>query len=174
MKRLILSVQFLLLTAVAFAQTDSLAIVNTRWNVNKISNGVKLRQYNFHKSLFNSNQNISILEVKQRGRGRYFDLAYDPRVLRKTSDFAKEANALAAINGTFFDILNGGSVDYIESDNRVINENRTGANGKRNMHQKAAVLFNSGKLLVMKWNGEQGWEQSLVAEYLMVTGPLLL
>ena len=174
MKRLIFSIQLLLLSSVAFAQTDSLAIVKTRWNVKKISNGVKLRQFNFDKILFNSNQNISVLEVKQRGRGRYFDLAYDPRVLRKTSEFGKEANALAAINGTFFDIKNGGSVDYIESDNRVINENRTGANGARSMHQKAAVLFNSGKLSVKKWNGETGWEQSLVAEDLMVTGPLLL
>lgn len=174
MKRLFLSLQFVFLATAVLAQNDSLTLMNTRWDVKRIVPGVRLKQFTFSNSLFSSNQTISILEVRQRGKRRFFDLAYEPKDLRKTSDFGRASNALAAINGTFFDIRNGGSVDYIESDERVINENRLGINGSRSMHQKAAILFNSGDLSLAKWNGKPDWERGLKAEDLMVSGPLLL
>ena len=173
MKHLIIFFQLLIITSTTIAQTDSLAVVNTDWNEKRIARGVKLKQFCFNNSLFNSNQNVSILEVKQRGR-RYFDLGYEPKVLRKTSDFGKAADALAALNGTFFDIKNGGSVDFIESDDQVINVNRLAKNETRSLHQQSAILFNNGKVSLGKWNGQPGWEQTLDAEDVMVTGPLLI
>ena len=173
MKRLIIFFPLLFLVASAEAQTDSLTVVNTDWNVKKIARGVKLKQFTFKNSLFNSNQTVSILEVKQSGR-RFFDLGYEPQVKRKTSDFGQASNALAALNGTFFDVKNGGSVDFIESNDRIINENRLSKNGERSVHQEAAILFNKGKISLEKWNGQPDWEKTLVAEDIMVTGPLLL
>ena len=156
-----------------FAQSDSTAVLKAEWKKEKITSGVYLKTFWFNKSLFNSNQNVSILEIKQK-KGLAFDLGYDPRILHKTSDFGKQNNALAALNGTFFDIANGGSVDYIRADGTVINENRLGKSGIRAGHQQSALVFNKGKLSIEKWNGKQDWEQSLEGEDIMVSGPLLI
>ena len=173
MKLPVLLILFLLLTSVVHGQTDSATVVNADWKIQKISRGVKLKQYSFLNTLFNSNQNVTILEVKQRGR-RFFDLGYETELLRKTSDFGKAANAVASLNGTFFDIKNGGSVDFIESDDKVINDNRLNKDGGRALHQQAAVLFEDGRISLAKWNGKPGWEHTLDAEDIMVSGPLLL
>ena len=156
-----------------FAQSDSTAVLKAEWKKEKITSGVYLKTFWFNKSLFNSNQNVSILEIKQK-KGLSFDLGYDPRILYKTSDFGKQNNALAALNGTFFDIANGGSVDYIRADGIVINENRLGKSGIRAGHQQSALVFNKGKLSIEKWNGKQDWEQSLEGEDIMVSGPVLI
>lgn len=161
------------LTSVSFAQTDSIIVVKADWNKERIAPGVRLKTFRFNKNLFNSNQNVSILEVKAK-KNLMFDLGYDPKNLIKTSDYAIGANAIGALNGTFFDIANGGSVDYIRSDNSVINENRLGKKGNRAAHQRSALVFNDGKLSIDKWNNNTDWETSLPGEDVMVTGPLLI
>jgi len=164
---------FFSLASGVFAQSDSLTVLKAAWMKEKITSGVHLKTFWFNKTLFNSNQNVSILEIKPK-KNLFFDLAYDPDKLFITSDFGKKSNALAALNGTFFDIANGGSVDYIRADGKVINENRLGKNGKRAGHQESALIFNKGKLGISKWDGELDWEQSLEGEDIMVSGPLLL
>jgi exopolysaccharide biosynthesis protein len=174
MKILIFSVLYLLVqTSRIFAQSDSLAVSKANWKKEKIAKGVLLKTFWFNNSLFSSNQNISILEVKQKN-SLLFDLGYDSKKLIKTSDFGKQNNAMAALNGTFFDITNGGSVDYIRAEGMVINENRLGKSGKRAAHQQSALVFNKGKLKIAKWDGSPFWEQSLKAEDIMVSGPLLI
>ncbi len=174
MKILIYPTLFLLfLNGKIFAQSDSLVVSRANWKKEKIANGVLLKTFCFNKSLFNSNQNVSVLEIKQKN-SLLFDLGHDPKILIKTSDFGKQNNALAALNGTFFDIANGGSVDYIRADGVLIHENRLGKSGNRAIHQKSALVFDKGKLKIAKWNGSPDWEESLIAEDVMVSGPLLI
>ena len=156
-----------------FAQSDSLAVVNAEWQKEKISQGVILKTFWFQNTLFNSNQFVSVLEIKQNKKLE-FDIGYNPKKLITTSDFGIHANAMAALNGTFFDIANGGSVDYIKSDGKVINENRLGKNGNRAGHQRSALVINKGKITIAKWDGTPNWEKSLVGEDIMVSGPLLI
>jgi exopolysaccharide biosynthesis protein len=156
-----------------YAQTDSLAVVNAKWDKEKIGQGVTLKTFWFQNSLFNSNQFVSVLEIKKKKKYE-FDLGYDPKKLITTSDFGEQANAIASLNGTFFDISNGGSVDYIKSNGEVINENRLSKNGKRAIHQKSALVINKGKLSIAKWNGKPDWEKTLLADDIMVSGPLLI
>lgn len=160
-------------TSGVFAQSDSVSVVKADWKKEKILPGLRLKTFWFNKTLFNSNQNVSILEIKQK-KNLLFDLGFETKKLVTTSDFGKSANAIAAINGTFFDIAKGGSVDYIRSDGMIINENRLGKNGSRAGHQSSAVLINKGKLSIAKWDGKPEWEQSLQAEDIMVSGPLLI
>jgi exopolysaccharide biosynthesis protein len=163
----------LLVTSSLYAQNDSLAVVKANWTKEEISKGVTLKTFGFQNSLFNSNQNVSILEIKPNGK-HVFDLGFDSKRLITTGDFGIEAMAIASINGTFFDIANGGSVDYIKSDGVEINENRLSKNGKRANHQKSAVLINKGTLSIEKWNGNADWEKTLSADDIMVSGPLLV
>ena len=156
-----------------FAQSDSLAVVNAEWKKEKISPGVILKTCWFQNTLFNSNQFISVLEIKQKKKFE-FDIGYETKKLITTSDFGKQANAIAALNGTFFDIANGGSVDFIKSDGKIINGNRLGKNGNRAGHQRSALVINKGKISIAKWDGTANWEKSLAGEDIMVSGPLLI
>lgn len=74
-------------------------------------------------SLFDSKQKIYLLSVKNNS-SNLIDIGYSESALLKTSDFAKNNNAIAAINGGFFDIENGGSITYLEKNDAVINKTK--------------------------------------------------
>lgn len=173
MKSFIISLLVLGYLSPAFSQADSINVVKADWKKKKITSGVTLKTHWFNNSLFGSNQNVSILEIKPR-RKLMFDLGYDSKKLITTSEFGKNTNSLAALNGTFFDIANGGSVDFIKSDGVVINESRLPKSGQRSAHQASAIVFNDGKLSIARFNGDPSWEKSLDGEDVMVTGPLLV
>lgn len=174
MKKIIgAALTIVLVTASAHAQTDSVTVVNAKWETVKIAPGIKLRQAWFNKNLFSSNQNISILEIKQRKRN-FIQVAFSPKERIKTSDFGKRENAIAAINGTFFDVANGGSVDYLRSKGVTINGNRLNKNGSRAIHQRAAVTIDNGKMDLVEWDGTDTWEENLKSEDIMLSGPMLI
>jgi exopolysaccharide biosynthesis protein len=77
------------------------------------------------------------------------------------------------VNGTFFNVKEGGSVDYIRVDKKVLHQNQL-PNGVRGFHQKSALAIAGGKLRIEKWNGNADWETELKADDLMVSGPLLV
>jgi exopolysaccharide biosynthesis protein len=157
-----------------FAQTDSVSFSKTKWDNARLAPGVHLKQTWFKgKSLFGSNQFISVIEVKPNRKNRIC-LAYEPAVKRVTSDFGKQNGAIAAINGTFFDVKKGGSVDFIRVKGKVINENRLEQNNTRARHQLAALVIKNGKLQIDEWNGDPDWERNLDGNDVMLTGPLLL
>lgn len=165
---------FQLLSAGLFAQQDSMTVVKARWEKKRIARGISLKHYRFtDNTLFNSNQNITILEIKQR-RKLEFDLAAEMKLKKTTSEFGVENKALAAINGTFFDVANGGSVDYIRLNDRVINENRILAANTRAIHQKAAIVIDDGELSISQWDGLGDWEKLLKGDDVMLSGPMLL
>lgn len=172
MKKILFSLLLVLVTAAySVAQSDSSVFVNAKWNTVKIARGVRWKHYSFN-DLFGANQHINILEVKNGGKD--FDLGYERQVLKLTSDFGKEAKAIAAINGTFFDVKNGGSVDFIRSNGEVINENQLDQNNVRARHQKAAIVIKKGKLDISKWDQTEDWEKKIDGEDVMVSGPLLV
>jgi exopolysaccharide biosynthesis protein len=153
------------------AKTDSLAVVKAHWENKKIARGITLKQHWFDHSLFGSNQNISILEIKMR-RGIKLDVAAEPQVLKPASEFGTAEKAVAAINGTFFNMKNGGSDDYIRLDGKTLNETHMGKNGKRSFHQRAAIVIDGRKVSIQAWDGSEDWESKLKGEDVMVTWPL--
>ena len=156
--------------------TDSATFANANWSIKKISKGVKLHRYTFLKdSLFGSTQNISFIKTSKRlFRNPKFKIAADSKVLIATSTFAKQNDALTAINGNFFDTKNGGSVDFTKNNGVVVNANTKEKGDKLAFHQKAAVVIKKGKLDIKKWNGLSNWESELKETTVMLNGPLLL
>jgi exopolysaccharide biosynthesis protein len=171
-KIFLLSLLLFFIGTSVIAQSDSIAFAAARWTKQKIKRGVWWKHHGFQNNLFSSSQYISIIEVKKRRKG--FDIGYEKQLLKYTSDFGKEAKAVIALNGTFFDIKNGGSVDYIKSDNQVVHENRLDKNGERTRHQKAAIVLKKGRLQIAKWDQTNDWESHLDGEDIMLSGPLLL
>lgn len=174
-----LSYKFILLclsvSHFSFAQNlDSISVVNAKWEKQKIAPKTRLVVHHFNeKNLFSANQNISYLEIKNKGKALGFGIGYEVQELKTTGVFGKENNAIAAINGTFFDVKNGGSVDFIKVDGKIITTNRLEKNSKRARHQQAAVTISKGKLSLKKWDGTLNWENNLPEEHIMVSGPLL-
>jgi len=161
-----------LLSITVSAQSDSLALVTAKWETEKIAKGVIWKKYLFKGDLFNSNQSINILEIK-KGKRIVFAFGFETVALKLTSDFGKAVDAVAALNGTFFDIKNGGSVDFLKVDGKIINENRL-QNEKRAVHQKAAIVLGENELKIEKWDGQPTWESSLSSDDIMLSGPLLI
>lgn len=168
---------FLFLSAANFClaqNLDSIAVVSAKWEKQRIAPKTTLVIHHFkEKNLFSANQNISYVEVKNNRKAVGFDIGYEVKELKTTATFGKENNAIAAVNGTFFDVKNGGSVDFIKVDGKEITQNRLEKNNKRAMHQQAAVVISKGKLSLKKWDGSEKWESNLQEEDIMLSGPLL-
>lgn len=160
----------------ALAQnTDSLNLVDAKWSKQRVARKVKLITHHFNtKDLFSANQNISYLEVKNKGRSPSLAIGAEVTALKPTSAFGHENNAFAAINGSFFDVKNGGSVDFIKVGGKVIASNRLEKGEMRARHQQAAVVIHNGRLQLKKWDQTSDWETNLPEESIMLTGPLLV
>jgi exopolysaccharide biosynthesis protein len=153
---------------------DSLTLVKAKWSKKKVAPKLKLITFHFnHKELFKVNENISYLEVKPNRRKAILSLGYEKTLLKKTSTFAIEHQALAAINGSFFDVKNGGSVDYLRAEGKIISGNTLDKNKSRARHQQAALVITNGKLSLVKWDGSEDWEEKIKAEEVLLTGPML-
>ena len=100
MKQSILVVVLLVLNIVSFSQQDSLVFINTKWETQTIAPGIVWKHHHFNKDLFNSNQNINIVEIKLKKK-RAIALACEPKTLKPTSEFGKQTGAIVAINGNF-------------------------------------------------------------------------
>lgn len=173
MKQSFIAFILLVYTTALFSQTDSIAFTTAQWETQTIAPGITWKHYHFKKNLFNANQNINILEIKVKKKTA-IALACEAKTLKPVSEFGKSTNAIAAINGNFFDIRNGGSVDYIKVHDSVLSQNRLWANNTRARHQQAALVIHKGKLRIAKWDGSADWESKLKAADVMLTGPLLL
>lgn len=175
MNKPVITLFFLVFGQVAFAQNiDSLTLVEAKWQKQKIAPKTKLITYHFNqKNLFSANQYIAYIEIKRKGNAPVFAFGNEVKEKKTTSNFGKELQALAAINGTFFDVANGGSVDFIKMDGVVIKQNVLDKNGNRARHQKAAIVVDQGKLSLKKWDNSPNWENALTEKDVMLSGPLL-
>ncbi|RLJ73479.1 phosphodiester glycosidase family protein [Pedobacter alluvionis] len=159
----------------AFGQNaDSITLVKAKWQRDKIARQVILFRHHFNqKNLFAANENISFLEIKNTGRKALFAIGAEEKELITTSNFGLRDTAIAAVNGNFFDMKNGGSVDFVRVNGKTINTNRLDKNGNRARHQEAAVVIENGKISIKKWDGTSDWETKLSAQNVMLNGPLL-
>lgn len=153
--------------------TDSIVFVSAPKKVERISKGARLVQMQFvNKDLFNANQFIAYAIIKNKKRK--FNIAAEPTQLKTVSEFATAADATVSVNGNFFNVKEGGAIDYTKKDGVLINKNITGADGKLARHQKAAVAIRKGKLFIVKGGSTTGWADSLDASSVMANGPLLV
>ena len=129
-------------------------------------------------SIFNSNQIISLL-ILHNDSSHKFNIKFEHNYLdlKTTSAFAKSKNALAAINGGFFNMDSGGSVTYFEENDTVISRTRNselkwGITDR--LMNGAIVITNDFKINLQPIKSEQFYESSKQESAVLVTGPLLL
>lgn len=167
----------LVLPQIMFAQADSLRLLlkKTDWNSQKIAPKAKWEQHHFaNGELFHANQNINILRIKKGHRPLNLAFASGGKALIPTSTQGQQAKALAALNGTFFDVKNGGSVDLIRINGVTLDTTRPSGQFLAE-HQRSAVLIKNNQLQIVRGDSIKGWEKRLLSEdNVMVTGPLLI
>ncbi len=187
MKRFLLTAYCLTLLSFATnAQNyaDSLMLTYVRWITIDLGNGLQWKCYHFNqRELFASNQYVSILQTKLNNKNIQFafgsaDIQIPKgdtlRKLKPTSLLAMENNALAAVNGGFFNTKKGGSVDFIKINNQILDSASYFSDDLIPEHSTSAIAIEDNKVEIVKGGGKAYWEKSIQQSSILVTGPLLL
>jgi exopolysaccharide biosynthesis protein len=180
MKKLIV---LMFLSKFCLAQNDSLAVINANWKQTDIGKGISWKSYHFNKKeLFNGNQSINILATRLKNRRVKFGfLAADStktdnkikRLLLPTSKLASQNNILAAVNAGFFDMKNGGAVDFLKIGGTTIDTTRLKDVARLPFNAISGFTIHKNKVNIIKGTNEIGWERGLKEDNVLLTGPLL-
>ncbi len=172
-KHTILTLTLFALALCLHAQRDSLAFVNGNWQTDTLD-GMILRQCQFDgKQLFASNQQIFVLEIPDTA---HYTLAFahEPR-RTKTSEMARKHEAVAAVNGSFFDMDKHFPICYLRIDSVNIGENTPGKDTvNRKYYQYGTLCLLGDSVLILKTDSSRRWEEALPYPDIMTAGPLLI
>jgi len=155
------------------AQRDSLAFVNGPWQTDTLD-GMVLKQCRFEgQRLFASNQQIFVLEIPDTA---HYTLAFahEPR-RTKTSEMARKHEAVAAVNGSFFDMDKHFPICYLRIDSVNIGENTPGKDTvNRKYYQYGTLCLSHDNVFILKTDSSRHWEEALPYPDIMTAGPLLI
>lgn len=122
-------------------------------------------------SLFKSEQNIEAIHIS---KGYHFDLTGESDTLLGTSVFAWNNQAIAAINGGFFDTRQGGSVTYMRDEGRVVANTRQRLIDQKNEILEGMILIDrKGRLHIRSTDHLARLRARKRYPDILVTGPLL-
>ena len=129
-------------------------------------------------TLFHSKQIISLLVLPKKNFSKFhLEIGYSKKELKPTSYFGLNRNALAAINGSYFDRDSGGSVTYLEIHDTVISRTRP-SNLKwakpDSLIDGAIIIGKDSAILIEPANTDQFYEQSNNEIAVLIAGSLLL
>ncbi len=163
------------LSLLAQLPSDSLIISEKQWHQKEVTPGLVWKQGHFD-TLFGSQQEINLLEIDLSIPERKIAFAGLSRGLKLTSAFAEEAHAVAAINATFFDTKQGGSVTFLKIDGKIINETSLLLpNGKNHERANGAFIIDGqAASIVLGDSATIRWDNALADGNVMVCGPVLL
>ncbi|MEA1878258.1 MAG: phosphodiester glycosidase family protein [Bacteroidota bacterium] len=124
-------------------------------------------------------QNIHILELEMDilEENLEIDMASSDSILYPTSYFANINTAIAAINGGFFNIKNGGSVTFLEDEGKQVSHRSW--KGDKKPDQKtnfnaALIMTKSGELKIEVIKNSTEYLASNNEEWVFTAGPMLL
>lgn len=170
MKKYILPMLALLVCSrIASAQTaaDSATIANTAWETTLLRDGLVCRQAEI-PFLYNAPQHVSILEV-DAGKYKFGIAVGSPK--SETSVSARSAGAVAAVNGSYFDVKKGNSVCYLREGKTVVD---TTTAGEFDLRVTGAIEIRKGKIKVIPWSKDSELSYRKKKNTVLASGPLLL
>jgi hypothetical protein len=148
---------FIFLSHFCIAQDIAPTINNATWETTKLGKKFYWKRAHFRqKELFNANQSINILEISLNNKKVKFGFAtvdsmktdsQIKRSLQKTSKVAADLGAIAAVNAGFFDMKNGGAVDFLKIGGKIVDTTR--------LSNVARLPFNSISGVIIENNNFQ-------------------
>ena len=173
MKRQIFLMLFLGLAMNVFAQSDSLAFVQGPWLSEKVGDLVLRRCQFEQESLFASNQHIMVWELSDTDDFA-LQLAYRPE-RTKTSDMAREQDAVAAVNGSFFDMDRHFPVLFLRIDGEDLGQTtQEEANLQSDNYRFGTLAVTQDSVFILKTDTVSQWEAGLSYPNMMTARPLLI
>jgi len=179
MNRQALSVIFFFVSICSFTfaqELDSVQLTSKVWNEKILKEGVIWKQGHFD-DLFDGHQEINFIEIDLRRVKHPIEIVGIPTGFKNTTAFAHEANAIAAINGAFFNTKTGGGTTLLRVDGKLINTTvlAEGKPKKRSFRSNGALAFNKKTIKIVKGDTRDTlWDQKLKFPNVMTCGPLLL
>ena len=167
------SLRYYLIIPILFIGVDAVAQDTNlwdNWTTEEIAAGVNWKSYH-GENYFDSKQSINIIEVDMESAEMELEFAYHDSLLIKTSEFGAENEAVAAINGTFFDMSGGGSVVFFKMNGEVITR---GAVSRRLYSESGGVgIDDDGEISIVQ-RPEDGWLSHDGVPSILGSGPLLI
>ena len=151
----------------AQSAADSAAITSMRWVTDTVAPGVVLKIGHF-EDLYGEPQNVVCFEINRNER----KLAIGVNApVEKTNLSGKDFKALAAVNGSFFDMRRGNSVCYLRQNGRILDTTTSGSD-----NFNGALVIDDGALSLMRWNKdvENNFEHTSPSSDALVSGPMLV
>jgi hypothetical protein len=150
-------------------ETKELAADLLEWETEAIADGIFWKQYR-GDDLFDARLSINILEVDLEQAAVHYKIAHLRDELIKTSEFAEQSGALAAVNGSFFNMDAGGSVVFLKVDGEVIADGAVGVIHTRKAEPSVGM---KAVLPQIVRKPEDGWH-SVNLTNVMSSGPVLI
>ena len=152
------------------AQTaaDSLAIVNAQWETTLSEDGI-VHKRALIPMLYKGSQHVNYIEIP-RSRKFVFGLG-SPGGMELTSDIAEEHQALAAINGSYFNTKVGNSVCFFKVGKEVVD---TTLASEFDLRVTGAVHINKRKVRLLPWSVDTEHAYKGRKGTVLASGPLLL
>lgn len=155
-------------------RSDSLRVVNAQWTIDSLD-GMVLKHIHFsHNDCLASNQYVCILEIPSTSSRR---LAFSCEPQRtKTSEQAFKHKAVAAINGSFFDMALHNPICYlrINGEEIGINTPQKVDSVHRKYYQYGLVRLSDGRMELIVPDSGRMWERQLEGSDIMTAGPMLV
>lgn len=120
-------------------------------------------------SLYKGPQHINLIEIPS-GRKLHFGVGVSEK-MTPISRIAREHQALAAINGSFYDMGKGNSVCYLQLGKQVVDTTMT---AEFRLRVTGAVYTHKKKLRILPWNREIKKKYRPKKGSVLASGPLLL
>lgn len=148
--------------------SDSLAVVSAQWKIESPRKGIT-HKYASIPQLYQAPQSISLIEIDP-GAGLKVGVTVSDK-MRETSKMASEQGAIAAINGSYFDMKRGNSVCFLKVDRQVVDTTTLGEFARR---VTGAVSIRKGKMKIISWNREIEKQYKGKKGIVLGSGPLML
>lgn len=148
--------------------SDSLAIVSASWKIESSQKGI-VHKYASIPQLYQGIQSVSLIEIDP-GAGLKVDVAVSDK-MKETSRIASEHNAIAAINGSYFDMKRGNSVCFLKVGRQVVD---TTTLGEFKLRVTGAISIRKGKMKLIPWNRQIEKKNRGKVSTILASGPLML
>ena len=148
--------------------SDSLAVVSAQWKIESPRKGI-IHKYASIPQLCQAPQSISLIEIDPSAGLKVGVVVSDK--MRETSRMASEQGAIAAINGSYFDMKRGNSVCFLKADYQVVDTTTLSEFARR---VTGAVSIRKGKMKIISWNRQIEKQYKGKKGIVLASGPLML
>ena len=167
-KRILSLILWCSLTSLIYGQTtaDSIAIVSAQWETSVTPEGI-VHKRGIIPNLYKGPQYINLIEIPS-SKKLHYDIAISE--MRPTSVISEEHQALASINGSFYNMKEGFSVCYLGKGKEVVDTTEN----HLFVRCTGAVYVHKKKTRILPWNKEIETKYKQKKGATLASGPLLM